>query len=45
MSYLALYRKYRSTSFEEVYGQKAIVKTLENALKENKIPVFRFWTP
>ena len=37
MSYLALYRKYRSTSFEEVYGQKAIVKTLENALKENKI--------
>ena len=37
MSYLALYRKYRSTSFDEVYGQKPIVKTLENALKENKI--------
>ena len=37
MSYLALYRKYRSTSFDEVYGQKPIVKTLENALRENKI--------
>lgn len=37
MSYLALYRKYRSTTFDEVYGQEAIVKTLKNALKENKI--------
>lgn len=37
MSYLALYRKYRSSTFKEVYGQEAIVKTLQNALKENKI--------
>ncbi len=37
MSYLALYRKYRSTNFEEVYGQKTIIQTLKNALKENKI--------
>ncbi len=37
MSYLALYRKYRSTNFDEVYGQDAIVKTLKNALANNKI--------
>ncbi len=37
MSYLALYRKYRSKSFSEVYGQDAIVKTLKNALINNKI--------
>ena len=37
MSYQALYRKYRSTNFEQIYGQEAIVKTLQNALKSNKI--------
>ena len=37
MSYLALYRKYRSTNFDEVYGQDAIIKTLKNALANNKI--------
>ncbi len=37
MSYLALYRKYRSKSFKEVYGQDAIIKTLQNALNNNKI--------
>ena len=37
MSYKALYRKYRSQTFDELVGQQAIVKTLENALKKNKI--------
>lgn len=37
MSYQALYRKYRSKTFEEVYGQQHIVKTLKNALLNNKI--------
>lgn len=37
MSYLALYRKYRSKTFDEVYGQDSIVRTLKNALKSNKI--------
>lgn len=37
MSYKALYRTYRPKSFEEVAGQKHIVRTLKNALNENKI--------
>lgn len=37
MAYLALYRKYRPQTFDEVVGQKAIVQTLKNALKDNKI--------
>jgi len=37
MSYKALYRTYRPLSFQEVAGQKHIVKTLENALKSGKI--------
>lgn len=37
MSYKALYRTYRPSTFEEVYGQQHIVKTLSNAIKENKI--------
>lgn len=37
MSYKALYRTYRPSTFEEVAGQQSIVKTLKNALKENKI--------
>lgn len=37
MSYKALYRTYRPQSFNEVYGQQHIVRTLSNALKENKI--------
>lgn len=37
MSYKALYRTYRPMTFEEVAGQQHIVKTLQNALKENKI--------
>lgn len=37
MSYKALYRTYRPKTFEEVAGQKAIVQTLKNALRNNKI--------
>ena len=37
MSYLALYRKYRSQNFDEVVGQEAIIKTLQSALTLNKI--------
>lgn len=37
MSYKALYRTYRPTTFSEVAGQQAIVRTLENALKQNKM--------
>lgn len=37
MSYKALYRKYRPTTFEEVSGQQYIVKILKNALATNKI--------
>lgn len=35
--YQALYRKYRPQNFNEVVGQKIIVKTLINAIKTNKI--------
>lgn len=37
MSYLALYRKYRSKNFDELVGQDAIKRTLTNALKSGKI--------
>lgn len=37
MAYLAFYNKYRPQTFDEVVGQKTIVATLKNALKENKI--------
>ena len=37
MSYLALYRKYRSKNFEELVGQDAIKQTLMNALTTKKI--------
>ena len=35
--YLALYRKYRPRTFEEVVGQEHIVKTLVNQIKLDKI--------
>ena len=35
--YQALYRKYRPQTFEDVVGQKVIVKTLCNAILNNKI--------
>lgn len=37
MSYLALYRKYRPTTFEEVIGQEHITKTLQNQIENNRI--------
>ena len=37
MAYKALYRTYRPQTFEEVAGQKHIIKTLRNALATNKI--------
>lgn len=35
--YQALYRKYRPTNFNEVYGQEVIVQILKNAIIHNKI--------
>ena len=37
MSYVALYRAYRPQLFDEVVDQKAIVKTLENAITNDKV--------
>ncbi|MBC7361321.1 MAG: DNA polymerase III subunit gamma/tau [Candidatus Aminicenantes bacterium] len=35
--YLVLARKYRPKKFSEVVGQEAVVRTLQNAIKENRI--------
>lgn len=35
--YQTLYRKYRPSSFEEVVGQKVVIKTLKNSILNNKI--------
>lgn len=37
MAYVALYRAYRPQKFCEVVGQQHIVKTLQNAIKLNKV--------
>ena len=37
MSYMALYRKFRPDEFEDVKGQTAIVKTLRNQIKADRI--------
>ena len=37
MSYTALYRKFRPTTFDEVKGQDHIVTTLKNQLKAGRI--------
>lgn len=37
MAYKALYRTYRPNSFAEVAGQEHIVRTLQNAVNQNKI--------
>ena len=37
MAYKALYRKYRPETFENVVGQKHIIKTLLNAIENNKV--------
>ncbi|WKY47033.1 DNA polymerase III subunit gamma/tau [Eubacteriaceae bacterium ES3] len=37
MSYLALYRKYRPKTFDEVVGQESIIKILKNQIKYDRI--------
>lgn len=37
MSYLALFRKYRSQSFEDLVGQDHVVRTLKNSITQGKI--------
>ncbi len=37
MAYKALYREYRPQAFDEFFGQTHISKTIQNAIKENKI--------
>lgn len=37
MAYKALYRKYRPETFESVVGQGHIIKTLQNAIANNKV--------
>lgn len=37
MAYQTLYRKYRPKTFELVYGQDVIVKTLKNIIKNDKL--------
>ncbi len=37
MAYVALYRKYRSQSFEEVVGQRHIITVLQNAIRLGRI--------
>lgn len=37
MSYVALYRTYRPQNFTDMSGQEVIVKTIQNAVKNNKI--------
>jgi len=37
MAYIALYRKFRPKTFEEVVGQEHIEKTLKNQIINNKI--------
>ncbi|HDL98482.1 MAG TPA: DNA polymerase III subunit gamma/tau, partial [Desulfobacteraceae bacterium] len=38
MSYLVLARKSRPRTFDEVIGQQAVVRTLQNALSQNRVP-------
>ncbi|MGB0389884.1 MAG: DNA polymerase III subunit gamma/tau, partial [Ardenticatenaceae bacterium] len=37
MSQQALYRKWRSSSFDELIGQAHVVQTLQNALASNRV--------
>jgi len=37
MAYKSLYRKYRPNTFDDVYGQEFIIKTLKNSLQNKKI--------
>ncbi|MFH1347832.1 MAG: DNA polymerase III subunit gamma/tau [Candidatus Margulisiibacteriota bacterium] len=37
MSYISLYRKWRSQDFDEIIGQPVIVQTLKNAIKNDRL--------
>ncbi len=37
MSYISLYRKYRSQTFGDLMGQEHVVKTLQNAITTQRI--------
>ena len=37
MAYKALYRKYRPETFDNVVGQQHIIKTLQNAILNDKV--------
>src|SRR6476619_45219 len=37
MAYVALYRKYRSQSFDELMGQEQVTVTLQNAIRSGRI--------
>ena len=37
MAYLAIYRKYRPTTFDKLIGQEHIVRTLTNQIKNDKV--------
>ena len=37
MKRVALYRKYRPTNFDEVFGQKPIIKTLSTSIQNGSI--------
>jgi DNA polymerase III subunit gamma/tau len=37
MSYVSLYRKYRSQTFEDVMGQEHVTRTIQNMIKSGKI--------
>ena len=37
MAYLALYRKYRPNSFDDVLGQNKVVAVIKNAIINNKV--------
>ena len=37
MEHITLYRKYRPKGFEEVAGEKEIITTIKNSLKENRV--------
>lgn len=37
MAYVALYRKYRSQTFDDVVGQEHVTRTIQNAIKSGRI--------
>lgn len=37
MSYLVLARKYRPQNFDELFGQEVLVRTLQNAIRNNRL--------